>query len=297
MNYFEIKIECAPGCTEDAENFLVINDILNYFVTDSILEQEIMKDMPWLIKDELDLGNAFITICINNEIDAKNTFDLLKDKFDVTIRDASDSEWKDNWKAFAKIVRITDDLVIKPCWVEYEKKENERIVELDSGAAFGTGTHETTQICATLIEKYLSTKKEPSSMLDIGTGSGVLAIIGAIMGAKKIVATDIDPQACETAKINIEKNGYTDITEVRCGDLLEVVDGRYDIITANIIADVLLILLCDVKQLLNTNGVLIMSGVLEERCQEIIDFAISKGFTLIEKKVVNDWCGIVLGVQ
>lgn len=293
MNYFEIKIECAAGCTEDIENFLVINDIYNYFVTDPKIEQDIMEDMPWLIKDERDTGNALITICIDNEIEAKRIFDLLKEKFSVSIRNASDVEWKDNWKAFAKIVRITDDLVIKPCWVEYEKKENERIIELDSGAAFGTGTHETTQICSQFIGKYIK-NKESLSMLDIGTGSGVLAIIGAIMGAKKIVATDIDATACETAKINIEKNGYINITDVRCGDLLEVVDGKYDIITANIIADVLLVLLSDVKQFLNADGVLIMSGVLEERCQEIIDFAVAKGFSLIEKVAINDWCGLVM---
>ena len=271
-----------------------MNEIFDYFVTDPKLEQDIMTEMPWLIKDEPDTGPAFITICVNDGDEAKKIFDLLKDQFETTIRTACDDEWKDNWKEFAKVVRITDQLVIKPCWVPYEKQENERIVELDSGAAFGTGTHETTQICSVFLEKYM---KADSAMLDIGTGSGVLAIIGGITGAKKIVATDIDPVACQTAQINIDTNSFGDITEVKCGDLLQVVSGTYDIITANIIADVLLVLLCDVKQFLNDDGVLIMSGILEERCQEVIDFAISKGFVLIEKKVVNDWCGMVFGIR
>ena len=132
-------------------------------------------------------------------------------------------------------------------------------------------------------------------MLDIGTGSGILAIIGGMLGVGEIVATDIDPVAVETAKINVESNHFSSICEVRCGDLLDCVGNEtFDIITANIIVDVLLILLKDVKQCLNPDGILILSGILEERCHEILASAEANGFTLIEKIVDNDWCGLAL---
>lgn len=295
MDYFELKIECKPGMTEEAENFLVIHDVYNYFITDPKLEADIMAEMPWLLKDERDTGNAYITVCLETATEAEELFSLLQDSgFSVAVRGANDSEWKDNWKQFAKIVKITDELVIKPAWLDYTSNPGEKVLELDSGAAFGTGTHETTQACAKLICKY---KNEHTKLLDIGTGSGILAIIGGMLGAKDIVATDIDPVAVETAKINIEKNGYSEICDVRCGDLLECIkDETFDMITANIIVDVLLILLKDVKQFLNPDGVLILSGILEERCHEILESAQENGFMLVEKIEENDWCGLAFRI-
>ncbi|MBQ7792229.1 MAG: 50S ribosomal protein L11 methyltransferase, partial [Clostridia bacterium] len=251
--------------------------------------------MPWLLKDERDTGNAYITVCVETADEAEELFSLLKENnFLVSVRGANDSEWKDNWKQFAKIVKITDQLVVKPAWLDYMPEAGEKVLELDSGAAFGTGTHETTQACAKLICKYQS---EHTKMLDIGTGSGILAIIGGMLGVKELVATDIDPVAVETAKINIEKNGYSDICDVRCGDLLDCIqDETFDIITANIIVDVLLILLKDVKQFLNPDGILILSGILEERCHEILESAEQNGFTLVEKLSENDWCGLAFRI-
>ena len=125
----------------------------------------------------------------------------------------------------------------------------------------------------------------------------ILAIIGGMLGATQIVATDIDPVAVETAKINIQKNGYSDICDVRCGDLLDCVgEETFDVITANIIVDVLLILLKDVKQCLNPDGILILSGILEERVNEILDAATENGFSLVEKTVDNDWCGLAFRI-
>ena len=291
MNYFEIKVYVPKNSnTEAVENFLVMNEIYNYFVTDPKIEEEMMAEMPWLIKDELLTGPAYITICIEEREEAERVFNLIKAVFDTEIRDAKSSEWQDNWKQFAKIVNITDNLIIKPVWVDYEKKEGEKIIELDSGAAFGTGTHETTKLCAQLLHKHL---KSPKYMLDIGTGSGILAIIGGAMGASNIVATDIDPAAVETAKINIEKNGFSDITDVRCGDLLSCVDEKFDVITANIIVDILLILLKDVKKFLNEDGILILSGILEEKSQIIIDAAREAGFELCERLIENDWTALM----
>ena len=293
MDYFELKITCDAGMTEDAENFLVIHDIYNYFVTDPKLEADIMAEMPWLLKDERDTGDAYITVCLETAKEAEDLYNLLTENgFSVSVRGANDSEWKDNWKQFAKIVKITDTLVVKPAWLDYEPFPNEKVLELDSGAAFGTGTHETTQACARLICKY---QKSQTKMLDIGTGSGILAIIGGMLGVSELVATDIDPVAVDTAKINIEKNGFSNICDVRCGDLLDCVgDEKFDIITANIIVDVLLVLLKDVKQCLNPDGVLILSGILEERCHEILASAQANGFVLIEKIVDHDWCGLAL---
>ena len=175
MNYYEIKINCPQGQTEDAENILIINGITDYFVSDPQMEREILTQMNWLIKDEISEGDAVITICTATKERAEEISLLLKDKYPVTIRYANDSEWKDNWKQFAHEVHIDNELVIQPAWVEYEKKDGESIIILDSGAAFGTGTHETTKQCAKMLKKHL---KSGEKLLDIGTGSGILAIVG-----------------------------------------------------------------------------------------------------------------------
>ncbi len=292
MLYYEIKIECEAGMTEEAENFLVINGIYDYFVSDPMMEAEILSEMNWLIKDEKATGNAFITICTSTFSEASDLHKLLiENNFNATFREASDDEWKDNWKQFAHVVHIDDNLAVQPAWVEYEKKDNEKIITLDSGAAFGTGTHETTSQCAKMLRKYM---KSGVTLLDIGTGSGILAIVGAVSGAEKIVATDIDSVAVETAKINIEKNNCSQICDVRCGNLLECVDEneKFDIITANIIVDVLLYLFSDVKKVMKPEGVLIMSGILEERLDEIRQKANEHGFYEVEKTSLNDWCCI-----
>ena len=287
MNYFEIKISCPMGQTEDAENTLIINGITDYFVSDPMIEQEILAEMPWLIKDELMTGDAVITVCTQTKEQAEEIKKLFSDSYSVTVRNASDTEWKDNWKQFAHEVHIDDNLVICPAWVDYQKKENEKIIVLDSGAAFGTGTHETTKQCAKMLKKHF---KSGETLLDIGTGSGILAIVGGVCGALKITATDIDPVACDTAKININRNGFESICEVKCGDLLECVgDKKYDVITANIIVDVLLHLFCDVKKVLKPDGTLIMSGILNERLSEIKTAAEKNGFTVIDETQENDW--------
>ncbi len=296
MIYYEIKIECDAGMTEEVENFLVINGIYDYFVTDPKIEEDILTKMNWLIKDERDVGNAFITICAENFEKGNEIYNLVNDNFKATIREACDDEWKDNWKQFARTVRIDDSLVIQPAWVDYDKKDNEQVIVLDSGAAFGTGTHETTHICSVMLRKYIS---ENTKVLDIGTGSGILAIISALSGAKEVVATDIDEVACETAKINISKNNCEKIVDVRRGNLLECVneDEKFDLISANIIVDVLLILFSDVKKVMKKDGILIMSGILEERVNEILQKAEEEGFELFEKQSENDWCGLCFKIK
>lgn len=296
MIYYEIKIECEAGNTEEVENFLVINGIYDYFVTDPKLEEDILTEMNWLIKDERDVGNAFITICAESFEKGNEIYNLVKDDFNATIREACDDEWKDNWKQFAHVVSIDDTLVIQPAWVEYEKKENEKVIVLDSGAAFGTGTHETTHMCSILLRKYMT---ENTNVLDIGTGSGILAIISALSGAKSVVATDIDSVACETAKINIRKNNCEKIIDVRHGNLLECVDKeeKFDLISANIIVDVLLVLFSDVKKVMKKDGILIMSGILEERVNEILNKAEEEGFVLFDKSKENDWCGLCFKIK
>jgi len=294
MDYYEIKISCPAGHTEEVENLLIINGINDYFVSDPQMEAEILSQMNWLIKDELLTGDAEVTVCTETLDEAQNIAKIFGESYKVEIRGANDTEWKDNWKQFAKAVKIDDGLIIQPVWVEYDKKENEQIIYLDSGAAFGTGTHETTSQCAKMLRRYI---KKGESLLDIGTGSGILAIVGGVSGAGKIVATDIDEVAVETAKINIKKNNCENICDVRCGNLLECVgDEKFDIITANIIVDVLLNLFCDVKKIMKENSVLIMSGILEERISEIREKAKEHGFKEIEKTSENDWCCIAFKV-
>lgn len=293
MDYYEITISTPAGKTEEAENLLIINGINDYFVSDPKMEAEILSEMNWLIKDEILQGDATITVCTETLEEANRVAEIIGGQYKVSVRGASDVEWKDNWKQFANAVHIDHNLVVQPVWVEYDKKPDEKIIYLDSGAAFGTGTHETTSQCAKMLRKHI---KNGESLLDIGTGSGILAIVGGVSGAGKIVATDIDEVAVETAKINIKKNNCENICDVRCGNLLDCVGNeKFDIITANIIVDVLLLLFSDVKKVMKDNSKLIMSGILEERIDEIREEATKNGFVELEKTSENDWCCIMFG--
>jgi len=157
-----------------------------------------------------------------------------------------EEDWANNWKKYYKPTKIGERIVVKPIWEKYDAKENELVLELDPGMAFGTGTHETTRMCIQALDKYV---KEDSTIFDVGCGSGILAIAAAKLGAKKAIGVDLDPVAVESANENVGLNNLNNI-EILYGNLVEVIDGKADIVVANIIAEVICILTEDVKRVL-----------------------------------------------
>lgn len=209
----------------------------------------------------------------------------------LAVRDASvqDENWWETWKKHYKPIHLGQNLVVKPGWESYEAKEGELVIRMDPGMAFGTGSHETTQLCLELIEKV-----KPDELLDIGTGSGVLAIAAAKMGAKNITAVDIDPDAVRTAKENVRLNDLEGAITVKEGDLIKGIDQKFSCVAANILADVIIFLLPALPACLKENGLAILSGILDTRLSEVLEAADKLPFDVVETRKQNDWCALLL---
>ena len=203
-----------------------------------------------------------------------------------------EEDWANNWKKYYKPTKVGEKIVVKPIWEDYEVKDNEVVVELDPGMAFGTGTHETTRMCIQSLEKYV---KPENVVFDIGTGSGILGIAAAKLGAKKVIAVDLDPVAVDSAKENVAFNNIENI-EVLYGDLMEVVEGKADIVVANIIAEIIVLLADGVKDFINEGGHFITSGIILAKKQMVIDKLNQCGFTIEEIKEDGEWACIVARV-
>jgi len=185
---------------------------------------------------------------------------------------------------------VTDKIVIKPSWEEYEKeKQDDLIIEIDPGMAFGTGTHATTSLCLKLIEKYL---KKGDFVLDVGCGSGILSIASSLLGAEKTLGVDIDPIAVAISRENVELNKLSETVEIIEGDLAKGVFFKADIIAANLMADLVIMLTEDVAKHLKDNGIYISSGILLEKQFAVAEKIRSCHFEIIEILEQDDWCAI-----
>ena len=204
-----------------------------------------------------------------------------------------EEDWANNWKKYYKPTKVGEKIVVKPIWEEYDAQGEELVVELDPGMAFGTGTHETTRMCIQSLEKYV---KEDSTVFDVGCGSGILAIAAAKLGSKMAVGVDLDPVAVESAKENVGYNNLENV-QILYGNLVEVIDGKADIVVANIIAEVICILTEDVKRVLKDNGYFITSGIIHDRVDMVTKKLEETGFEVIEINKDGEWNCIVAKVK
>lgn len=200
-----------------------------------------------------------------------------------------EEDWANTWKQYYKPSKVGEKIVVKPIWEEYEAKEGELVVDLDPGMAFGTGTHETTRMCIQALERYV---KEESTVFDVGCGSGILAIAAAKLGAKLAVGVDLDPVAVESSIENVGYNKLNNI-EILHGNLVEVIDGKADIVVANILAEIICILTDDVKRVLKDGGTFITSGIIHDRVDMVCEKLEATGFEVIEKNRDGEWNCIV----
>lgn len=203
----------------------------------------------------------------------------------LSMQGVKEEDWSENWKQYYKPFRLGDHMVVKPTWEPWDTQAGDLIIEIDPGMAFGTGTHETTAMCVTLIEKYY----QGGSLLDVGTGSGILAIAAARLGAKGIVAVDIDPDAVRVAQENVAHNGLEDAIEVRKGDLLQGLSQQFDFAVANILAPVICMLAAPLKQHLTPGGRFICSGIIAEAEQDVNDALLAAGYIIDEIQRKGDW--------
>lgn len=218
----------------------------------------------------------------------RNRLAGLQVEAEVTQTGVREEDWADSWKQYYKPIHTGDRLVIVPVWETYDPAQDEITVLMDPGMAFGTGTHETTRLCAALLEQYVT---PGCTMLDVGCGSGILAICAAKLGAAECFACDIDPQA---VKVAVENTVLNDTPNVKCAvsDLLkqtEKVEGGYQVAAANIVADVIIRMAPDIGAFLAEEGVLIVSGIIIERAEETVAALNDAGFRVIDDRRENGW--------
>ena len=212
---------------------------------------------------------------------------------EVELVGVNEEDWANSWKQYYKPVKIGEKIVICPAWEKYTPAEGELVIRMDPGMAFGTGTHETTRLVIRLLEKYT---KAGQRMLDVGTGTGILAICASRLGADLCRAYDIDPTAVRVARENIKDSGLTNVTCDQ-SDLLKQVSlegGRYDLVCANIVADIIIRMTPDVGTYMKDDAVLLASGIIAERCDDVVACFEANGFRVVEKLTDNDWCGLAV---
>ena len=212
----------------------------------------------------------------------------------VSQEGVHEQDWAECWKQYYKPFRAGERLVIKPSWETWDEQEGDLIIELDPGMAFGTGTHETTAMCVELIEKHYHGGK----MLDVGTGSGILAIAAAKLGAHDVLGVDIDPMAVQVAIENVEKNGLSDKIKIVEGDLVAGLhDVNCEFAVANILADVIKLLAAPLRAHLTENATFVCSGILAEREAEVTEMLTANGYRLFDRIQKGDWVALAARVN
>ena len=243
---------------------------------------------------------ASVSVYLPAEKSVPECISFLRERFAATgLEDArletvgvNEEDWANAWKAYYKPIKVGKKLVIVPAWEKYTAAEGEIVVRMDPGMAFGTGTHETTRLVIELLEKYVT---EGCRMLDVGTGSGILAICASKLGAAECRAYDIDPMAVRVARENVKDSGIENVT-CEVSDLLRQADAsvEYDVICANIVADIILRMIPDLAPFMSERTVLLASGIITERAEDVIAGFAAHGYRVVERNEENGWCALAV---
>ncbi|MFS1513544.1 50S ribosomal protein L11 methyltransferase [Chengkuizengella sp. SCS-71B] len=312
MNWYEICIYTTEEASEQISNFFHDNGAGGVSIEESgSLNKERDTSLgQWYEKPLNDFpeGDAEIKAYFPEEIDmdelikslerfVKNLIDLNINvgKAEVKSQIVNEEDWANAWKQYFKPVRITEKITIKPTWENYEAGENECVVELDPGMAFGTGTHATTSLCLKALEKA---QVEGKNVIDVGTGSGILSIAAMKLGANQVLALDLDPVAVSSAKENVRINQLEQKITVQQSDLLQVLQTQHNsdqpqIVVANILAEIILTFIDDVYNVLEHNGLYIASGIIKQKEDDVIQALEKSNFSIIEKLEQEDWVAII----
>ncbi len=205
------------------------------------------------------------------------------------VSSVADDDWAESWKRYYKPFRIGKRLIVKPSWEPFKPAGKDIVIEIDPGMAFGTGTHETTNMCMIMLEKYL---EKGMHVMDVGTGSGILAIAAAKLGAKEVLGIDVDADAVKVAQENIVRNGVETVVTAVKGDMVrgEAIDS--DLVVANLVTGAIVILADPVKRFLRVGGYFVASGIIREREQDALDALAKAGFAVIERQEQGEWVAL-----
>lgn len=300
-DWTEIQIEIPVSHVEEASAIAQMAVPYGIYVEDY---SDLMEEAPKiahidLIDEELMAKNrdiAIIHIYISPEENPAEALSFLRERLDDqkiphTLRtDAiKEEDWAFGWKKYYHPIRIGEHIVVCPSWESCSLEPGDVMLRLDPGMAFGTGTHETTRLCLQMLEKFV---KPGMDILDVGCGSGILSICGILLGGKSAVGVDIDQTAVKVADENAEMNHVQDKTVYLCGDLTDKVSGKYQIVCANIVADVVIRLIPDVGSFMDDGAVLLVSGIIEPRREEVVEALAQHGYQVIDSREEKGWCAM-----
>ena len=305
MKWCEISIQTSHEAVElIAEIFrdlgasgVVIEDpeLVNDYITSGKWDY---TDIPIAKETEVVVEKAYLPVngelegriqTLQQEIKALESRGVNTAPAVLTTAELQDEDWSDTWKQYFHTEKPGERVVIKPTWEEYEPKDDEVVIELDPGAAFGTGTHATTSMCIRQLEKLV---KPGMTVFDVGTGSGILSIISAKLGAKNIQAVDYDDSVLKIVEENLEQNNVQDIISVAQSDLMQNVHGKAELVIANIIADIIIRLFDQLDEHLEQGGTLLTSGIIEDRIEDVLAAAEAHGYGVVERMENKGWACI-----
>ena len=307
MQWAEVSVDTSHEATDLVSEILqelgaagvVIEDpaLLNEYIRSGLWDYTDLKESEetevvrvkayWALDEELEGKLQHLAVRLDGL--ASNGID--KGAGAVSWKAVADEDWAETWKEFFHTEKIGARTVIKPTWEEYEAKAGEIVVELDPGAAFGTGQHATTSLCIRALEDLV---QPGMTVFDVGTGSGVLAIVAAKLGAKRVEAVDFDPVAVRVARENVRQNGAEDVVRTERSDLLKSVAGEADLIIANIIADIIVRLFGEVEGSLAAGGTMLLSGIIEDRLPDVVEAATAHGFAVEKIEQEKGWAAVIV---
>ena len=304
QNWTEISVAIDVKNVDIAAN--ITNMVVPYgiYIEDySHLEQESMEIAHIdLIDDDLlkkDRTKAIIHIYIDPEENPNEAIAFLTERFnsekidyDITISDCAFEDWVNNWKKYFHPMPIGEKLLIRPIWVDDYNADNRKIINIEPGLAFGTGTHSTTKLCLETLEKYID---ENSTVLDVGCGSGILSIASLLLGAKSAIGVDIDEIAVKTAIQNGKENGFESPQyTVLEGNLTDKVNGKFNVVVANIVADIIIMFSENVGNFMTDDAVFITSGIIDSREDDVLAAFNKNNFEVLKRYEDNGWLVFVL---
>lgn len=314
MNWYEISVKTSTECIEAVNHILTSSGASGIQIIDpndpdldgqssglwDFFEPEIEKlDFEGVLLKcylEFDEESKLLQWVKKTEekVKALKDFHLDPGLAEIHYLSVDPKSWENEWKKYFKPFELGENMLVKPSWENVEKTEGKVVIEIDPGNAFGSGTHETTYLCLEAIEKYLNEEME---VVDVGCGSGILSIASGLLGAAKVVGVDIDPVAVKTARENIEKNNLGDKVTILEGDLAACIEKKADFVVANILAEVILILLDDIYRIIKPGGLFVASGIILQKKDLVIEKMMDLGLQVVEVVEKGEWCVIVSKVS
>lgn len=299
MDYIELIINTNLENRDKIIEILNSFDIYTFEEYGNHIIDDLEKDeRSWDFVDDkifnLEKSKILIKTYFDNKdfklVEKINKIMLDEDLAETRIEKTKEEDWANNWKKYYHTLEIGEKIAIKPYWEDYENNENRKVVIIDPGMAFGTGTHETTYLCLESLEKYV---QEGSIIFDIGCGSGILGIAAVKLGAKEAVCVDIDDNCIKATEKNARLNNVENSIVSYKGNLLDVVEGKADVIVSNIIAEIIVEMIPELKNHLKNNGVFISSGILTEKIIMVEEALLKEGFEILKIEKKNSWALIV----